>query len=167
MPNHKRAHTVSPTSPPRHHGRWGMSSMGCCRTQYLTPLLYCSHLSFMMADVSCSVQRCMHVGNKCCSGTPDPTLDKLYPGSALVPNNVEFSASAQFQLLMGANGSGKATMRCTNAAASPRCLPGKSTYLQQVATIVIMAHAGSYVPASRASIRLFDKLLTRVRKIVL
>ena len=44
-----------------------------------------------------------------------------------------------------------------------RCAPGKSTYLQQVALIVILAHAGCYVPASRASIRLFDRVLTRVR----
>jgi len=39
---------------------------------------------------------------------------------------------------------------------------GKSTYLRQVALIVLMAHAGSFVPAAEASIGLTDRIFTRV-----
>jgi len=39
---------------------------------------------------------------------------------------------------------------------------GKSTYLRQVALIVLMAHAGSFVPASEAAIGLTDRIFTRV-----
>ena len=39
---------------------------------------------------------------------------------------------------------------------------GKSTYLRQVALITLMAHAGSFVPASEATIPLTDRIFTRV-----
>lgn len=41
-------------------------------------------------------------------------------------------------------------------------MAGKSTYLRQNALIVLMAHLGSYVPATRAKIGLIDKLFCRV-----
>jgi len=41
-------------------------------------------------------------------------------------------------------------------------MAGKSTYLRQVADIVIMAQAGSFVPASEARIGLVDRVFTRV-----
>ncbi|MGH9322176.1 MAG: DNA mismatch repair protein MutS, partial [Vicinamibacteria bacterium] len=39
---------------------------------------------------------------------------------------------------------------------------GKSTYLRQTALIVLMAHMGSFVPASEAKIPLVDRIFTRV-----
>ncbi len=39
---------------------------------------------------------------------------------------------------------------------------GKSTYLRQVALIVLMAHAGSFVPAAEATVGLTDRIFTRV-----
>ncbi len=39
---------------------------------------------------------------------------------------------------------------------------GKSTYMRQVALIVLMAHAGSYVPARRARIGPIDQVFTRI-----
>lgn len=39
---------------------------------------------------------------------------------------------------------------------------GKSVYLKQVAIIVYLAHIGSFVPASQATIGLTDKILTRI-----
>ena len=41
-------------------------------------------------------------------------------------------------------------------------MSGKSTYMKQVALIIIMAHIGSYVPANYAKIGLVDKIFTRV-----
>ena len=39
---------------------------------------------------------------------------------------------------------------------------GKSTYMRQTALIVLLAQAGSFVPAQSASIGVFDKIFTRV-----
>ena len=41
-------------------------------------------------------------------------------------------------------------------------MAGKSTYMRQVALIVLMAHVGSYVPASKASISIVDRVFTRI-----
>lgn len=41
-------------------------------------------------------------------------------------------------------------------------MAGKSTYMRQVALIVIMAHIGSYVPATYANISIVDRVFTRI-----
>ncbi len=41
-------------------------------------------------------------------------------------------------------------------------MAGKSTYIRQVALIVIMAQMGSFVPAAEAEIGLVDRVFTRV-----
>ena len=41
-------------------------------------------------------------------------------------------------------------------------MAGKSTYMRQVALICLMAHMGSFVPASSANISLLDRIFTRV-----
>jgi DNA mismatch repair protein MutS len=41
-------------------------------------------------------------------------------------------------------------------------MAGKSTYMRQVALIVLLAHLGSFVPAKTADIALVDRIFTRV-----
>ena len=75
-----------------------------------------------------------------------PVIEKLLPfGEKFVPNDTEIdSKSSQIQIITGPN------------------MAGKSTYLRQVALIVLMAQMGSYVPAKRAQIGTVDKIFTRV-----
>jgi len=62
-----------------------------------------------------------------------------------VPNDAELdNEKSQIVLLTGPN------------------MGGKSTYLRQVALIVLMAQAGSFVPAEEASIGVVDRIFTRV-----
>ncbi|HEX4966661.1 MAG TPA: DNA mismatch repair protein MutS [Thermoanaerobaculia bacterium] len=62
-----------------------------------------------------------------------------------VPNDAELDAEgSQIVLLTGPN------------------MGGKSTYLRQVALIVLMAQAGSFVPADEAVIGVADRIFTRV-----
>jgi len=64
---------------------------------------------------------------------------------AFVPNDAELDGeAAQIVLLTGPN------------------MGGKSTYLRQVALIVLMAQAGSFVPADEAVIGTVDRIFTRV-----
>jgi DNA mismatch repair protein MutS len=66
-------------------------------------------------------------------------------GNTYVPNDIYLSSSdAQVILLTGPN------------------MAGKSTYLRQAALIVIMAQAGSFVPASEARIGVVDRVFSRV-----
>jgi DNA mismatch repair ATPase MutS len=40
---------------------------------------------------------------------------------------------------------------------------GKSVFMQQIALITYMSHLGSFVPCSKASIAIVDKIITRLR----
>ena len=74
-----------------------------------------------------------------------PVVERLLPRGEFVPNSVELDGrSRQILLVTGPN------------------MGGKSTYLRQVALCVLLAQAGSFVPAERAEIGLVDRLFTRV-----
>jgi DNA mismatch repair protein MutS len=73
-----------------------------------------------------------------------PVVENTVRGG-FVPNDTEMDCTEnQFQLITGPN------------------MAGKSTYMRQIAMIVIMAQAGSFVPASHASIGIVDRVFTRV-----
>ena len=65
-------------------------------------------------------------------------------GRAFVANDCRMDETDRIWLLTGPN------------------MAGKSTFLKQVATIVLMAQVGSFVPATRARIGVVDKLFSRV-----
>ncbi len=78
-------------------------------------------------------------------GGRHPVLEQMLPAGEFVPNDAELDcAHRQILLVTGPN------------------MAGKSTYLRQVALIVIMAQAGSFVPADAASIGAVDRVFTRV-----
>lgn len=73
-----------------------------------------------------------------------PVVEKAL-GGGFVPNDAYLDTNLnRFIILTGPN------------------MAGKSTYLRQIADIVIMAQAGSFVPASYARIGLVDRVFTRV-----
>ncbi|AKC82208.1 DNA mismatch repair protein MutS [Verrucomicrobia bacterium IMCC26134] len=64
---------------------------------------------------------------------------------AFVPNDTRLSATAdQLALLTGPN------------------MAGKSTYIRQIALIALMAHVGSWVPATTCRLGLVDRIFSRV-----
>lgn len=73
-----------------------------------------------------------------------PVLDRLLAGR-FVPNDTALGGKGERLLLVTGPNMG-----------------GKSTYLRQVALIVLLAQAGSFVPAAAASIGLVDRIFSRV-----
>ena len=74
-----------------------------------------------------------------------PVVEQFVRDSYFVPNDAELDTSDnRLMLITGPN------------------MAGKSTYMRQVAIIVLMAQIGSFVPAREARIGLVDKLFTRV-----
>jgi DNA mismatch repair protein MutS len=74
-----------------------------------------------------------------------PVVEKNLPGGSFIPNSVEMDPEECFFILLtGPN------------------MAGKSTYLRQIALIILMAQIGSFVPASDASIGIVDKIFCRV-----
>ena len=74
-----------------------------------------------------------------------PVVEQFVKDTYFVPNDVYLDTSAnRLMLITGPN------------------MAGKSTYMRQVALIVVMAQIGSYVPATDARIGIVDKVFTRV-----
>ena len=73
-----------------------------------------------------------------------PIVERLRREEPFVPNDTDLDASRRIQVVTGPN------------------MGGKSTYLRQVATIALLAQAGSFVPATKAELSLFDRIFTRV-----
>ncbi len=74
-----------------------------------------------------------------------PVVEKMLGGLPFVPNDTELDCdSNRCAIITGPN------------------MAGKSTYMRQIAIIVIMAQAGSFVPARSAVIPIVDSVFTRV-----
>ena len=73
-----------------------------------------------------------------------PVVEKFMKNEMFVPNDVLFDENRRLLLITGPN------------------MAGKSTYMRQVALIVIMAQIGSFVPARSARIGIVDKVFTRI-----
>jgi DNA mismatch repair protein MutS len=74
-----------------------------------------------------------------------PAVERALGEGEFVPNDAYLSnGDSQIVVLTGPN------------------MAGKSTYLRQVALIVLLAQVGSYVPASSARVGLVDRIFTRV-----
>ena len=78
-------------------------------------------------------------------GGRHPVVEALAPPQSFVPNDCTLDGGDRRMLLItGPN------------------MAGKSTYMRQVALIVLMAHMGSFVPAESACIGRIDRIFTRV-----
>lgn len=74
-----------------------------------------------------------------------PIVEANLKNEAFVPNDAYLSESDDRTLIItGPN------------------MAGKSTYMRQIALIVLMAHIGSFVPASNAEICIVDRIFTRI-----
>ena len=73
-----------------------------------------------------------------------PVVERMMPREQFIPNDVRLAPGTRVIILTGPN------------------MAGKSTILRQVGLIVLLAHLGSFVPASAATIGVVDRLFTRV-----
>ena len=72
-----------------------------------------------------------------------PVIEKVSK-DAYVPNDIIMDSSVDILLITGPN------------------MSGKSTYMRELAIIIIMAQMGSFVPAKSANLGIFDKIFTRI-----
>ena len=74
-----------------------------------------------------------------------PIVEQLPDAEPFVPNSAFLNTTTdQIMLITGPN------------------MAGKSTYIRQVATIAVMAHMGSFVPAASMRIGVLDRVFTRI-----
>jgi DNA mismatch repair protein MutS len=74
-----------------------------------------------------------------------PVLDKTLMAEKFVPNDIDINGTdKQIMVITGPN------------------MAGKSTYIRQVALLVLMAQMGSFIPAKEATIGVVDRIFTRV-----
>ena len=73
-----------------------------------------------------------------------PVVEKMMDHSLYVPNSCKLTEQANMLLITGPN------------------MSGKSTYMRQVALIVVMAQIGCYVPCDSAVLPVTDQIFTRI-----
>ena len=92
------------------------------------------------------VKPIMHTGEQIeIRGGRHPVVEAFLPDDAFIENDTLLDSDENTLILLtGPN------------------MAGKSTYIRQVALIVIMAQVGSFVPATSASIGIVDKIFSRI-----
>lgn len=88
-----------------------------------------------------------------------PIIEKI-SSRPFVPNNIYASQFENFHIVTGPNMSGNISQVFL---LSLLIIIGKSTLLSQICLITIMAQIGCYVPATFASLRVFDRIFTSMR----
>ncbi|MCL4393387.1 MAG: DNA mismatch repair protein MutS, partial [Chloroflexi bacterium] len=78
------------------------------------------------------------------TGGRHPVVELTLKEEPFVPNDVTLSKDELIHIITGPN------------------MSGKSTFLRQVALVVLMAQIGSFVPAESATIGLVDRIFTRI-----
>jgi DNA mismatch repair protein MutS len=74
-----------------------------------------------------------------------PVLDQALAEERFVPNDIRLDLTdQQIALITGPN------------------MAGKSTFIRQTALLALLAHTGSFIPASSARVDLLDRLFTRI-----
>ena len=73
-----------------------------------------------------------------------PVVESQRKGKAFIPNDISLKDDAKTLIITGPN------------------MGGKSTYMRQVALIILMCHMGCFVPAEYALIRPIDRVFTRI-----
>ncbi len=85
-------------------------------------------------DGSMQIEECRH-----------PVIEQLLEDEHYIPNDVNLdNQNNKIAIITGPN------------------MAGKSTYLRQIGLIAIMAQIGSFIPAKKAILPIFDKVFTRV-----
>ena len=108
-----------------------------------------------IVDVVCSLAETARLFHYCCPTLDEslrlqikdgrhPVLDQNLVEEKFVPNDTTLDGETRLAIITGPN------------------MAGKSTYIRQVALIVLMAQIGSFVPAASAEIGMVDRIFTRV-----
>jgi len=76
-------------------------------------------------------------------GGRHPVVERVI-SEAFVPNNLELDEHQRMLIITGPN------------------MGGKSTYMRQAALITLLAHTGSFIPATSATLGIVDRIFTRI-----
>ena len=108
------------------------------------------------ADCLCSLAAVAVKNNYCCPAVDEsgvieihqgrhPVVEAMRPDALFVPNDTYMGRSEdRVSIITGPN------------------MAGKSTYMRQVALMVLMAQIGSFVPAKAARLGIVDRIFTRI-----
>ena len=119
---------------------------------YLADLRLAAQAAATLDVLACLAERAV-TGNYIAPEFVDDTLIRIESGrhpvveaqiDDFIPNSVDLQFARKLLLITGPN------------------MGGKSTYMRQVALIVLLAHIGSFVPATSAMIGKVDRIFTRI-----
>jgi len=122
-------------------------------SSHLIPLRQSAQAIAELDVLACFAERAQHLDYSCPSlvegagieiiGGRHPVVERTLE-APFIPNDLYMDTRRRMLMITGPN------------------MGGKSTYMRQVALIVLMAHIGCYVPASSARIGQSDRIFTRI-----